>query len=344
MPFEYRLTAAPMAGISSRVYRDIVRAHGADLAYGEMVSAQALVYQNRKTLELLDITDEQAPRLVQLFGAVPEHVAEAAAIVAELGAQYIDINMGCPVPKVVKNNEGSALLRQPELAERLVKAAATAGLPVTVKMRAGWDGGRVNAVEFAQRMEQAGAAWLALHARTREQFYQGRADWRLIAAVKRAVAIPLIGNGDIFQAGDALAMLEQTGCDGVMVGRGMLGNPWLFADIRAALAGQQPPGRPAPQIIIAQALAHLKEQIQRSEHWLVRREGEDSAAVRALAEKLAVQSLRHHLGWYIKGLRGSADLRRRLNTLTGYAQIKALFAAYLRDGSAAVEDGGSSKP
>lgn len=343
MPFEYRLIAAPMAGISSRVYRDIVRAHGADLAYGEMVSAQALVYQNKKTLELLDIADEQAPRLVQLFGSVPEHLAEAAAVAAELGAQYIDINMGCPVPKVVKNNEGSALLRQPELAERLVKAVATAGLPVTVKMRAGWDGGQVNAVEFAKRLEQAGVAWIALHARTREQFYLGRADWRLIAEVKRAVAIPVIGNGDIFHAGDALAMLAQTGCDGIMVGRGMLGNPWLFADIRAALAGERPPGRPAPQIIIAQALAHLKEQIRRSEFWLVRREGKDSEALRALAEQLAVQSLRNHLGWYIKGLRGAAQLRRRLNTLTAYAQIEALFAAYLRDGLAAA-DGGSSKP
>jgi tRNA-dihydrouridine synthase B len=330
MSFDFRLVAAPMAGISSRVYRDIVRAHGADLAYGEMVSAQALIYQNKKTLELLDITDEAPPRLVQLFGAVPQHMAAAAAIVAELGAQYIDINMGCPVPKVVKNNEGSALLRQPELAEQLVKAAASAGLPVTVKMRAGWSSGGVPAADFARRMEQSGVAWLAVHARTREQFYQGQADWRLIEQVKRAVSIPVLGNGDIFQAADALAMTEQTGCDGLMVGRGMLGNPWLFADIKALLAGEQPPGRPTPREIINQALTHLAAQIRRSERWLVRREGKDSASVRGLAEQLAVQSLRNHLGWYIKGLRRAADLRRRLNAMTSYRQIEELFAAYLQ--------------
>lgn len=329
MSFSFQVIAAPMAGISNRSYRDIVRSMGADLAYGEMVSAQAITYGNKKTLELMDIGDEASPRLVQLFGSSPEHIQEAAAVAKDLGADYIDINMGCPVPKVVRNGEGSALMREPALAEALVKAAASVGLPVSVKIRAGWDAAHRNAVEFAQRMESAGAAFIAVHGRTREQFYTGQADWQIIADVKKAVQIPVIGNGDIFEAADALRMLEHTGCDGVMVGRGMLGNPWVFADIKAVLSGKPPAGRPQPQVIIDQALSQLREHICRSSIWLCNREGKEDAATMQLAEELAVCSMRNQLGWYLKGLRHAAELRRQLNTLKHYDEIAALFTKYL---------------
>ena len=329
MTFSFQVVAAPMAGISTRAYRDIVRSMGADLAYGEMVSAQAITYGNKKTLELMDIAGEASPRLVQLFGSVPEYLQEAAAVAKELGAEYLDINMGCPVPKVVRNGEGSALMREPELAASLVAAAASSGLPVSVKIRAGWDDAHRNAPEFACRMAAAGAAFIAIHGRTREQFYNGKSDWQVIAAVKDAVDIPVIGNGDIFAADDALRMLEQTGCDGVMVGRGMMGNPWIFADIKAALAGQPHSGRPRPQVIIDQALAQLREHIRRSGIWLCRREGKNNAATLRLAEELAVCSMRNQLGWYFKGMRHAAELRRQINQLSHYDDIVALLSHYL---------------
>lgn len=329
MSFKFQVVAAPLAGISTRAYRDIVRGMGAELAYGEMVSAQAAVYGNKKTFELMDLEGEHPPRLVQLFGSDPGHIGEAAQIAAALGAQYLDLNMGCPVSKVVKNNEGCALMRQAKLAARLVMAAAAAGLPVSVKIRAGWNSQEGDAVAFARRMEEAGVAFLAVHARTCDQFYTDRADWRVIARIKEAVAVPVIGNGDIFSAADAWQMRSETGCDAVMVGRGMLGNPWIFTDIQAAFAGKRPPGRPAPPLIVVQALSHLHEEIRRRQFWLVRREGEDNEAVRRRGEKLAVQAMRNHLGWYIKGLPHAAALRRRINTLVSYEEIAVLFGEYL---------------
>ena len=334
MSFNFTVVAAPMAGISNRSYRDIVRSMGADLAYGEMVSARALIYGNKKTFELMDFEGERYPRLVQLFGADPVFIRDAAKIAASLGAEYLDLNMGCPVPKVVRNGEGSALMREPELAATLVRAAAEAGLPVSVKMRSGWNETEGNAVEFAKRMEGAGAAFLAVHGRTREQYYLGHSDWGVIGRVKQAVTVPVIGNGDIYHAADALRMREESGCDGVMVGRGMLGNPWIFADIKAVFAGKEPLGRPAAALIIDQALAHLREHIRRSQIWLVRREGQDCESVRLMGEKLAVQSMRNHLGWYLKGLHNSAQVRGQLNIQTRYKDIEAIFNKYL-----ATEDG-----
>ncbi len=331
MTFSFQVVAAPMAGISNRAYRDIVCSQGADLAYGEMVSAQAITYGNKKTLELMDIADEASPRLVQLFGSSPEHMRYAATVAQELGAEYLDINMGCPVPKVVRNGEGSALMRDPELAASLVTAAAACGLPVSVKMRSGWDVAHRNAVEFAQRMEAAGAAFIAIHGRTREQFYTGQADWQIIAAVKRAVNIPVIGNGDIFNADDALRMLEQTGCDGVMVGRGMMGNPWIFADIKAVLAGQTPSGRPDTAAVVAMALANLHEHIRRTTVAVCRREGSSDIATKQLAEQLAVCSMRNQLGWYLKGMRHAAELRRQINVLSSYQQIAELLQRYVAE-------------
>lgn len=324
-----KVIAAPMAGISNRVFRDICREHGADMAYGEMVSARALHYDNRRTLELLDIENEATPKIVQLTASDPEYLAEAAIQVAEMGADIIDLNMGCPVPKVIRNNEGSSLMRDPRLAESLVKAARKSMLPVSVKIRSGWDEDSINAVEFAKRLEAAGAAFVAVHGRTRMQMYMGRADRSIIAAVKRAVRIPVIGNGDIQCGQDAVDMLAETGCDAVMVGRAMIGNPWLFAEIQVALSGSEPLVRPSVKVVVEQALEHLYRQKQSAVYWACVRFGNNSEEVLQEGELAAVRSMRCQLGWYIKGLRGAAALRGKLNTLTTVAQVEQELAEYL---------------
>ncbi len=321
--------AAPMAGTSSRAFREIVRDYGATVACGEMISAQALCYNNRKTRELIDIEGEPSPKIVQLSGGNVDFIKEAACVLREIGADIIDLNMGCPVPKVVRNGEGAALMQQPQLAADLVKAARDAGLPVSVKIRTGWDQKSINCLEFARLLEDAGAAFITVHGRSREQMYRGKADWRQIAAVKEAVGVPVIGNGDIFTAADALAMREACACDAVMVGRGMLGNPWLFADIMAVYQEREAPGRPDAEQILAQALTHLRREIERARFWAkmrgADRKEEDIAATAAL------RSLRAHLGFYFKGLRGAAQLRNELNHLLRYEEIETLFNEYLQN-------------
>ncbi|MCL1816552.1 MAG: tRNA dihydrouridine synthase DusB [Clostridiales bacterium] len=326
--------AAPLAGFSTRAFREILRTFGAGLVYGEMVSAQALCYGNKRTLELLDMEGETGPRVVQLFASSPAFIREAACIARELGADIIDINMGCPMPKVVNNGEGAALLRNPQLAASLVEAARLSGLPVTVKMRSGFNEAEQNAPELAQRLEAAGAALLAVHGRHREQYYHGFADWSQIAAVKRVVSIPVAGNGDIFTAADALAMREQTGCDAVMPGRGILGNPWLAGEIAAVLEGK-PTAHVTDTCLLSQrvvldiALGHLKRQVERSIYWQGIREPNMPEQVGLKGELAAVRSMRAHLGHYVKGMPGAARLRAEINKLTRVGEIERLFEIYL---------------
>ena len=303
---------APMAGITDKTFRIIAKSFGVGLIFTEMISAKALSYKNIKTEALLDLSGETPPIAVQLFGSEPAVMAEAAIKAEAAGAAIIDINMGCPVPKVVKNREGSALLETPELAAALVSAmAAVVKVPVSVKIRSGLTRERIVAVSFAQRMEAAGAALITVHGRTRDQYYSGQADWALIRQVKEAVNVPVIGSGDIWKPADAQRMLQETGCDGVMIGRGALGNPWLLGQAVQLLAGETPAADPMPAERISIALQHM--------HQLVALKGE----IKAMPE------MRKHLVWYLKGLPGTADLKRHLYLCQYEDEAKALLQGYL---------------
>ncbi|MGI6492720.1 MAG: tRNA dihydrouridine synthase DusB [Pelotomaculum sp.] len=306
-----QVIAAPMAGITDKTFRILAKEAGCGLVYTEMVSDQALLYGNVKTGAIMDIAGETGPVAVQIFGSEPDYMSRAAAIVESRGAALIDINMGCPTPKIVKNGEGCALMREPERAVRIVKAVVErVKLPVTVKMRKGWDEKTVNAVELAQAVAEAGAAAITIHGRTRAQFYSGKADWSIIRAVKEAVKVPVIGNGDIWSPDDARAMLEETGCDAVMIGRASLGNPWIFSrTVHFLKCGELLPG-PRPAELLAMARRHLELLVQFK------------------GERVAVWEMRKHAAWYTKGLRGAARLRDLINKARSREEITGLLQQF----------------
>ncbi len=304
------LILAPMAGVTDLPFRKICRQWGCDLTVSEMISVKGVLYHNEKTLKMLETAPEEHPAGLQLFGSDPGEVAAAAKVAASYGADFIDFNMGCPVPKVVNNGEGSALMRRPELAYDIMAALAEAvSIPVTVKMRLGWDQQHRNVVEIAQLAEKAGAAAVAIHARTREQFYGGKADWPMIKQVKEAVSIPVIGNGDIFTPRDGKRMLQETGCDGLMLGRGADGNPWLFAQLKAVLAGKLPvPITPADKLKMIRYHAHSLCQYK--------------------GERIGIREMRTHAAAYLKGLPRAASYRSRFFQVSTLADLDLALAEY----------------
>ena len=304
---ENNVILAPMAGVTDLPFRLLCREQGAGCVVTEMISAKAILYNNRNTKELMQIHPQERPAAIQLFGSDPDIMAQIAARIEDGPYDFIDVNMGCPVPKVVNNGEGSALMKNPKQAEKVLSAMVKAvKKPVTVKFRKGFNDTSVNAVEFAKMAEGSGVAAVAVHGRTREQYYSGKAEWDIIRQVKEAVKIPVIGNGDIFTPQDAGRMMEETGCDGIMVARGAKGNPWIFRRINHYLdTGEILPG---PSIEEIQAM------ILRHGHMLAAYKGEQTA----------MREMRGHVAWYTKGMPHSAALRNEINqveTLKGLAGL-----------------------
>ncbi len=311
---ENRYILAPMAGVTDLPFRLLCKEQGAGLLCMEMVSAKAIQYKNKNTQALLKIHPEERPVSLQLFGSDPDVMSEVAKSIEELPFAILDINMGCPVPKIVKNGEGSALMQNPKLVEQIVKKVSGAiQKPVTVKIRKGFNDESVNAVEIAKIIEASGGAAVAVHGRTREQYYSGKADWDIIRQVKEAVSIPVIANGDVTCGRDAIDIQKQTNCDGIMIGRGAQGNPWIFSELLYYEKHGEMPERPDVHEVKKTMLRHAKLQMQYK------------------GDYLGIREMRKHIAWYTTGMKNSAKLRDDINRVESFEELETLLDDRLTD-------------